>query len=125
MADFIPHDRFEALLADESIPVVHRALWLLLWDSEVRVLDLLALDVADEPRVRPPADSAHGARAAELMDALIAGRASGPLFAVGPRALSWVEAVRVAGEHGHQVHSFRTSGRQHRGRVGAPPACGG
>jgi hypothetical protein len=104
--------RLDALLADESVPVVHRALWALLWESDVRVLDLLALDVADlrSPDRRP----AHSARAAALLDRLADGRAAGPLFAVGDRALTWEQAVRTAADHGHPIHAFRTGGKHHR-----------
>ncbi|WP_159001013.1 hypothetical protein [Streptomyces sp. SBT349] len=114
MADSIPFDRLERLLDDESIPVVHRALWLLLWESDVRVLDLLAIDVAEVARIRPAPERPLGKRADGLLDRLIGDRVAGPLFAVGPRALSWDEAVRAARAHGHAVHAFRTSGRQHR-----------
>ncbi|ONK11478.1 hypothetical protein [Streptomyces sp. MP131-18] len=116
MAEFIPLDRFLRLLADESVPVVHRALWALLWESDVRVLDLLALDVSAEPRIRPPADGDLGGLAAALLGRLAGDRTSGPLFAVGPRALSWDEAVRTAQAGGVAIHAIRTSGRQHRGR---------
>jgi hypothetical protein len=114
MAEFIPLDRFEGLLADESIPVVHRALWLLLWESDMRVLDLLALEVSAEPRIRPVPGGPLADRAADLLARLVGERTTGPLFAVGPRALTWDETVRAAGERGHAVHAFRTSGRQHR-----------
>ncbi|WP_147437695.1 hypothetical protein [Streptomyces radicis] len=117
MADSVSFERFERLLDDESIPVVHRALWLLLWQSDVRVLDLLALEVTDVERIRPVAAGAEselGERADALLGRLVGDRATGPLFAVGSRALSWDEAVRVAKEHGHAIHAFRTSGRRHR-----------
>ncbi|WP_159029767.1 hypothetical protein [Streptomyces marincola] len=117
MAESIPLDRFLRLLADESVPVVHRALWALLWESDVRVLDLLALEVADESRIRPQAGGALGGQAETLLARLVAGRTSGPLFAVGGRTLSWDEAVRTAGAAGVPIHAFRTSGRQHRGAL--------
>ncbi|MGK5529083.1 hypothetical protein [Streptomyces sp. URMC 129] len=108
-AENISIDRFERLLADESVPLVHRALWLLLWESDVRVLDLLALDVADVDRT-----GVAGERAAGLLTRLIGDRTAGPLLAVGPRALTWDQAVRTAAGLGHAVHAFRTSGRRHR-----------
>ena len=114
MAGSISFARLEHLLDDESIPPVHRALWLLLWESELRILDLLALDVADVPRIRPSVGGALGERAADLLGRLTDGRTAGPLFAVGTRALSWDEAVRAAGGQGHPIHAFRTSGRRQR-----------
>lgn len=107
-ADPVTAERLDELLADNSIPVVHRALWLLLWEGEHRVLDLLNLGVSD---VRL---TDFGDRAARLLRELIGDRKSGPLFAVGERALAWEQAILVAEEHGHVVHAFRTGGKRHR-----------
>ncbi|MDT0307799.1 hypothetical protein RM780_12615 [Streptomyces sp. DSM 44917] len=113
-ADTLTVEAFERLLADESVPVVHRALWLLLWISDKKVLDLLALQVADADAVRPPPGSPYAERADALLTALAADRASGPLFANGPRTLTWDEAVRTAASKGVALHTFRTSGKHHR-----------
>lgn len=123
----ITADRLEELLADDSIGTVHRMLWLLLWEAELRVLDLLSLDVGDvrpdERKVIIPAGTAGGGtgtefevteRAARLLGGLIGDRKSGPLFAVGDRVLTWDEAVRVAQDHGYEIHAFRTGGKRHR-----------
>ncbi|WP_326596817.1 hypothetical protein [Streptomyces sp. NBC_01803] len=114
-AENITLDRFERLLADESVPLVHRALWLLLWESDVRVLDLLALDVADVARAGVADERAVG-----LLSRLIGERTAGPLLAVGQKVLTWDQAVRTAQGHGHAVHAFRTSGRRHRRAAPAP-----
>ncbi|RKN39743.1 site-specific integrase [Streptomyces hoynatensis] len=131
-AESISADRFEALLADASIPVVHRALWLMLWETDVRVLDLLALEVPDVDltarRIRPgTAEGAAdlGERATALLAELVGARTSGPLFAVGSpalRALPWEQTVRVAEEHGIAAHAFRASGRSHRRAEGGDAA---
>ncbi|RBM11948.1 hypothetical protein DEH69_22015 [Streptomyces sp. PT12] len=60
------------------------------------------------------ADLQLAERADALLARLVGDRTAGPLFAVGSRALSWDEAVRVAKEQGHAIHAFRTSGRQRR-----------
>ncbi|MFR9723955.1 hypothetical protein ACL02R_11405 [Streptomyces sp. MS19] len=123
MADPLTPDRFDAFLADTSVPVVHRALWALLWETDIRVLDLLALDVAetdlDTRRIRPGAPPV-GPRAAELLAQLVGTRTSGPLFAVGragERALTWEEAVRVATGRGLAIHTLRAAGKTYRPRA--------
>ncbi|UGY93642.1 hypothetical protein [Streptomyces gobiensis] len=120
----ITEEQFEELLADDSIAIVHRTLWLLLWEGELRVLDLLSCDVRDvhfeERRVSRASGKAvsegvdFSERAAALLAELTRGRDSGPLFAVGERALSWEAVVRTAGEHGHAIHAFRAGGKLHR-----------
>lgn len=125
MAETITPERLETLLADDSISTVHRALWLLLWEGDLRVLDLLALDVRDvhlaEREVttssrgnQPAGEVDFSERAAGLLGELIGDRDEGPLFAVGGRALSWESAMQVAQEQGHVIHAFRTGGKRHR-----------
>jgi hypothetical protein len=109
MAETITLERLEELLADDSISTVHRTLWLLLWEGEVSVLDLLALDVRE---VNPEADFSE--RAAGMLRELIGDRDTGPVFADGRRALSWERAMQVAREQGHGIHAFRTGGKRHR-----------
>ncbi len=121
--------RLEELLADEAIPVVHRALWLLLWEDGVRVLDLLALDVRDVrfdaaelvitqggagPGVRVPLSE----RAAALLHEVVGDRTAGPVFAIGGRTLSWEVVVQAAEDQGHPIHAFRTGGKRHRAASG-------
>jgi hypothetical protein len=107
-ADPVTPDRLEELLGDRSIATVHRALWLLLWEGEFPVFELLSLDV-QAVRLED-----FGERAAGLLRELIADRDSGPLFAVGDRTLSWEQAVQAAQEQGHDIHAFRTGGKLHR-----------
>ncbi|MFE0689539.1 hypothetical protein ACWGNE_09195 [Streptomyces xiamenensis] len=130
-AESVTPDRLTALLDDESIDIVHRALWQLLWESEVRVMDLLSLEVPDidlgARSIRPEAASRAAAlpdggvplsdRALTLLTALIGGRAAGPLFAAGPRALTWDEASRTAVAQGYAIHAFRIGGKRHRQAV--------
>ncbi|WP_062204169.1 hypothetical protein [Streptomyces sp. NBRC 109706] len=127
VAETITPERLDALLTDQSIPLVHRALWQLLWESEIRILDLLSLSVAevdpDSRRIVRPAPGFPvelSERATELLTPLLDGRTEGPLFVAGQqrtRALSWEEAVRTAKGHGHAIHAFRTGGKQHRRRA--------
>ncbi|WP_129842379.1 hypothetical protein [Streptomyces sp. RFCAC02] len=124
--DHVTPDRIDALLTDESVPVVHRALWALLWETDIRILDLLALDVSDAadgaadgggPR---PGGAAVGARTAALLGTLAGDRTAGPLFAVGERAdraLTWEEAVRTASGHGVALHALRAGGKARRERL--------
>jgi integrase len=125
LAETIPPERLEELLADDSIGAVHRALWLLLWEGELRVMDLLSLDVCDvhldEGRVgtltgkaEPDGQMVLSERAVRLLGELIGDRDTGPLFAVGDRALSWEQATQAAQEQGHGIHAFRTGGKRHR-----------
>ncbi|WP_147472686.1 site-specific integrase [Streptomyces triticirhizae] len=135
MAETITPERLDALLAEDSHPVLHRALWQLLWETDIRVLDLLSLDVAEVDRAGgriaragAPFPVALSERALDLLAPLIADRAAGPLFGTGNerlRALSWEEAVRGAREHGVAIHAFRTAGKRHRSRAGAPEAGAG
>jgi len=121
----ITAERLEELLADDSIAMAHRALWLLLWEGELRVLDLLSLGVGDvdlaERRVTgvsgravPEDEGAFSERAATLLRQLVGAREVGPLFAMGERALGWEQVVQTAGEQGHAIHAFRTGGKLHR-----------
>lgn len=127
LAETITAERLNGLLDDESIDVVHRALWLLLWESDVRILDLLALEVTDilleERRIRPSSGSpsrlpdgeaAFSDRAAGLLTRVVGGRTTGPLFAAGGRAVGWETVVREAAAQGQAVHAFRAGGRIHR-----------
>ncbi|QKW06949.1 site-specific integrase [Streptomyces sp. NA04227] len=40
-------EEYRRLIADESIPAAHRALWALMWESELRLAEALSLDVRD------------------------------------------------------------------------------
>ncbi|TDC77028.1 hypothetical protein [Streptomyces hainanensis] len=113
--------QLEELLGDEGTPVVHRALWALLWESEVRVHDLLSLEVTDvglDEREMRTVAARFSERAGALLAELVGDRETGPLFAVGERALTWEEAVRAAGDREIAIHAFRTGGKSHRRGLG-------
>jgi integrase len=127
----ITAERLEELLSDDSIGMAHRVLWLLLWEGELRVLDLLSLEIGDvdleEKRVTgvcgravPEGGGGISERAAGLLRRLIGDRKDGPLLAVGSRALGWEQVMLTAGEQGHAVHEFRAGGRLHRREEPAP-----
>ncbi|MGW7248835.1 tyrosine-type recombinase/integrase [Streptomyces decoyicus] len=116
------------LLADETIPVAHRALWALLWEGEVRLVDALSLDVRDldldarTVRVDYAKRSALGAvaapigdRAAALLRRAADGHAEGPALHTDGRPISRGTAARRARSAGAgSIHAFRSSGQAHR-----------
>ncbi|HEX5565497.1 MAG TPA: hypothetical protein VFY14_00905 [Streptomyces sp.] len=121
----ITAERLDELLADDSIDMAHRALWLLLWEGELRVLDLLSLEVGDVDLAKRRVTGVSGRavaedeedfseRAATLLGHLVGVREAGPLFVMGERALGWEQVVQTAGEQGHAIHAFRTGGKLHR-----------
>ncbi|GAA2446263.1 hypothetical protein [Streptomyces macrosporus] len=121
----ITAERLEELLADDSIDMAHRTLWLLLWEGELRVLDLLSLEIGDVDlvagrvtgvcgRAVPEGEGALSERAVEMLTRLVGDRETGPLFAMGVRALSWEQVMQIAGEQGHAIHEFRAGGKLHR-----------
>ena len=125
LAENITLERLEELLADDSIDTVHRALWLLLWEGELSVVDLLSLDVCDvrtdETGTRtllgkgdPDGHMELSERAIRLLRELTAQRQTGPLFAMDGRALTWDQATQAAQRQGHGIHAFRTGGKRHR-----------
>lgn len=123
--DRITAARLEELLADDSIDLAHRVLWLLLWEGELKVLDLLSLEIGDVDleqgqvtgvcgKAVPEGGGNLSERATDLLRRLVGARESGPLFAMGQRALSWEQVMQTAGEQGHEIHAFRTGGKLHR-----------
>ncbi|PJE97990.1 hypothetical protein CUT44_01705 [Streptomyces carminius] len=125
--EHITAERLAELLADDSIAMAHRALWLLLWEGDLRMLDLLSLEIQDIDlagrrvtgvcgREVPEGEGDLSERAVEVLGLLIADRPAGPLFAVDGRALSWEQVMQTADEQGHPVHAFRAGGRRHRRR---------
>ncbi|WP_330340174.1 hypothetical protein [Streptomyces sp. NBC_00557] len=110
----------DTALADLAVPAAVRAVWQLLWESEVTVDEVLALDVPDaeledhlvvvreakepgvfEVRITP---SAAGA-----LRELIGARTDGPLFQMDGRRLSKakVAAAFRAATGGRSVHALR------------------
>ncbi|MFG3046201.1 tyrosine-type recombinase/integrase [Streptomyces sp. NPDC048241] len=131
MPEFVTLDRLRGLLYDESIPMTHRVLWLILWQSDLRLGDLLSVDVRDvdwEARVVPVdfPKTAHDPRHVRISEQAIDGlrkivgsRDSGPLFASetgGP--LSREAVTSVARRAGVSVHGFRLGGQQARADAG-------
>ncbi len=121
----ITAERLEELLADDSVDMAHRVLWLLLWEGEMRVLDLLSLEIGDVDlaagrvtgvggKAVPEGEGVLGERAVEMLTRLVGDRETGPLFARGSRALTWEQVMQTAGEKGLAVHEFRASGKLHR-----------
>ncbi|MFC1435381.1 hypothetical protein ACEZDB_32545 [Streptacidiphilus sp. N1-3] len=127
MAEALVVDRFDQLIADDRIPVAHRALWAMLWNGGVRITDALSLDVRDF-------DLGHGSitlgypklesdervilldvAAAALVREAAGGRPDGPLLVVNARALSRNAAMRAARDlAGTSIHAFRVGGRKAR-----------
>ncbi|GHJ28588.1 hypothetical protein TPA0910_30210 [Streptomyces hygroscopicus subsp. sporocinereus] len=109
----------DTALADLAVPAAVRAVWQLLWESEVTVDEVLALDVPDaelddhlvvrqakeagvfEVRITPSA--------AGVLRELIGARTDGPLFQMDGRRLSKAKvasAFRTA-TGGRSVHALR------------------
>ena len=75
--------RVAALCDDQDVPVRERALWSLLHESGAPVRAVLALDVGDldrDDRSSHDRTVTWRARTARLLDALLDGRAAGPVF---------------------------------------------
>ncbi|MFI6854445.1 tyrosine-type recombinase/integrase [Streptomyces sp. NPDC050416] len=127
MSDAINEEDYRHLIADESIPLLHRALWALLREGELRLGDLLSLDVRDvdlaartapvdfPKREREPRTVPFSEQAAGMLRELIGDRDAGPLF-VSPAGspLSKDDAVSVAQRAGVSIHGFRLGGQQQR-----------
>ncbi|MFF7023080.1 tyrosine-type recombinase/integrase [Streptomyces klenkii] len=129
-------EQFHQLVNDEAIPASHRALWILLWEGNVRVGDALSLDVRDADldgrtivldypklssgeHVAPISDDA-----AELIRAVMDGRTEGPLIANrqgGP--IGREGAARAARTFAKvNIHAFRLGGQKDRAkRAGRHP----
>ncbi len=120
-ADVMPDEQVDRLLADDSIPAEHRALWSLLRDGHARIGDVLSMDVRDvdphggvarldhpkletDPRLVPISD-----RTAKLVREAAAGRDSGPLIAGDrERPVTREAAARFARAAANaSIHSFR------------------
>lgn len=133
-ADVMPAEQVDRLLADDSIPAGHRALWSLLRDGHARIGDVLSMDIRDislderaaqvgypkldtDPRRIPISD-----RTAQLARAATAGREAGPLIADGRgRPVSREAAARFArAAAGASIHSFRPAPHT----MGEPPGFG-
>lgn len=122
----IPVDRYRQLIADESIPLAHRTMWALLWETDLRRDDLLSMDVRDVdfdagtaavefPKQGAPAPVPLGDVTLPMLRTLVAGRAEGPLLPDSDGRPFTVEAVtRRAREAGVSLHGFRLGGQLER-----------
>ena len=120
-------EEFRALLSNVTVPVEHRALWALLWDGELRLVEALSADVrdvdlesrtvrVDGPRNAPgPTVAPMSERTAGLLREVIGSRAEGPLLVnAGGRPVSREAAARWARSAGRGIHDFRSQGRRAR-----------
>ena len=126
MTDPISRDHYLRLVADESIPFVHRTLWVLLWEGNLRRDDLLSLDVRDVdlnartvvvefPKQGAPKAAPFSPTSAVALRMLIDGRTEGPLFAdADGRPLTQDAVMRQAREAGVGLHGFRLGGQVYR-----------
>ncbi|MET9051275.1 tyrosine-type recombinase/integrase [Streptomyces bacillaris] len=117
----LPDEQVDRLLADDSIPVAHRALWSLLRDGHARIGDALSLDVRDVDLEEGVAHLSHpkqetdrrripiSDRTARLAREATVGRDAGPLIAdTRGRPISREAATRFARQAAQaSIHSFR------------------
>lgn len=133
MPEAVSEEQYQQLIADESTPLRHRALWALLWEGELRLGDLLSLDVRDVDMVaraapvdfpkgeRDPREVPFSEEAAGMLRELIGDRDAGPLFATPTGSpMSKDDAAWVARRAGVSIHGFRLGGQ----RAGQPAAIG-
>ncbi|MFD5910191.1 hypothetical protein ACFWHL_15890 [Streptomyces massasporeus] len=127
----VSEERLHELLANQYIPVAHRALWALLWDGEVRLSEALMLDVRDfdlegrtvtlEYHVKSGDNVVPiSERSAGLLREAFAGQTAGPAIHRFGRPLSVRAASVTARTHGVSIHAFRASGPARPGVVGGP-----
>lgn len=126
MPEAVTEKHLTQLVANEKYPLTHRALWVLLWEGELRLAELLSLDVRDVDLesstvfVEYPKDGAPKAvrlspNARLMMQFAIDYRAEGPLFVTeSGRPLSREAAVEQARKAGVSIHGFRLGGQRER-----------
>ncbi|MEU1497223.1 tyrosine-type recombinase/integrase [Streptomyces sp. NPDC005732] len=117
------------LIADEKNPFMHRLLWELLWDGELRLGELLSLDVRDVdpelgtafveyPKEGLPKAVRLSPNAKLMVRLAIDHRTSGPLFvSESGQPLSREAVVEQARRAGVSIHDFRLGGQQERLRT--------
>ncbi|MGW2022032.1 hypothetical protein [Streptomyces decoyicus] len=110
----------DTALADSAVPLGIRVVWQLLWESDVRLDEVLAFDVPDaelDDRLVVIRHSKEGdlfetgitVSAAGALRELIGTRSEGPLFTVDGRRLSRTEVVVAfrAATGGRTTHALR------------------
>lgn len=123
MPEAVTEKHLTQLVANEKYPLTHRALWVLLWEGELRLAELLSLDVRDVdlesgtvfveyPRYGAPKAVRLSPNARLMMQFAIDHRSEGPLF-VGEsgRPLSRDAVVEQARKAGVSIHGFRLGGQ--------------
>ncbi len=126
MPDAVTPEHLQQLLVDESIPAAHRALWALLWDGELRLDDLLSIDVRDidftshtivvdhPAKMQEPLTAPFSGWAGELLRQAIGGEREGPALHQNGRPISHETASRTARRAGVSIHGFRLGAQKQR-----------
>jgi integrase len=126
MPEAVTEKRLTQLVADDKNPFTHRLLWVLLWDGELRLPDLLSLDVRDVdlesstvfvefPKEDVPKVVRLSPNARMMMRFAIDYRTEGPLFAnASGQPLSREAAAEQARKAGVDIHGFRLGGQRER-----------
>jgi integrase len=126
MPEPLTRDQYLHLIADESIPFTHRALWVLLYDGDLRLGELLSLDVRDfdvesetvfveYPKEGVPKAVPLTPNERLMLRFAIDNRTEGPLFVdESGQPLSREAAAEEARKAGVGIHDFRLAGQRER-----------
>ncbi|MEU0787593.1 tyrosine-type recombinase/integrase [Streptomyces sp. NPDC006173] len=126
MPEPLSYDRYLRLIADEKNPYTHRLLWVLLGDGELRLNELLSLDVRDVdletstafveyPKAGTPKAVPLSPNARLMLQFAINYRTEGPLFIDDAGApISRDAAIAQARKAGVSIHDFRLAGQRER-----------
>ncbi|MFF2075458.1 hypothetical protein [Kitasatospora sp. NPDC058162] len=117
--DTITPQRFDELISDSTIPVAHRALWVLLAEVKFNLTDFLSLDVRDatDTTLSTAGASKTGLTemlipesASVLLREAIGDRTEGAIFTEDGKAMSRQAATRAARQYAAcSIHAFRSS----------------
>jgi integrase len=127
----------DTALADLAVPAAVRAVWQLLWESEVTVDEVLALDVPDaelddhlvvvrEAKGAGVFEVGVTPSAVGVLRELVGARTDGPLFQLDGRRLSKarVAAAFRAATGGRSIHALRfTRQAKERGTIRLSPVA--
>ncbi|MFB1044177.1 hypothetical protein [Streptomyces chrestomyceticus] len=121
----------DTALANPAVPAAIRAVWQLLWESEVRLDEVLAFDVPDaelddrlvvirHAKEAGVYEAGITVSAANALRELIGARTDGPLFTLGGRRLTKAEVTTAFREvtGGRTIHALRFT--RQRKEQGAP-----